>query len=149
VRARAETVTSLAAAVAAAARAGGARFDFMDLSGAVKGYATGRPEGEAAAEIAWRLGVDLAALAGACDGLEAIGYAADPARLRLDLEANRALGGDLSVVLRPMPPDCDSAENLREKVSLARELGLRRVDFYHYGLMRLDALDLIGEALGP
>jgi hypothetical protein len=149
VRARAETVTSLAAAVAAAARAGGARFDFMDLSGAVKGYATGRPEGEAAAEIAWRLGVDLAALAGACDGLEAIGYAADPARLRFDLEAYRALGGDLSVVLRPMPPDCDSAENLREKVSLARELGLRRVDFYHYGLMRLDALDLIGEALGP
>jgi hypothetical protein len=30
---------------------------------------------------------------------------------------------------------------------LARELGLARVDFYHYGLMRLDALDRIGAAL--
>jgi hypothetical protein len=46
-----------------------------------------------------------------------------------------------------MPPDSDSASNLREKVRIARELGLRRVDFYHYGLMRLDALDLFREAL--
>jgi hypothetical protein len=149
VRARAETVTMLAASVAHAAHSGGARFDFMDLSGAVKGYATGQPEGEAAAAIAWKLGVDLPALAGACDGLEAIGYAADPARLRFDLEAYRALGGELSVVLRPMPPDSGSAPNLREKVRLARKFGLRRVDFYHYGLMRLDALDLIREALEP
>jgi hypothetical protein len=147
VRARAEAVTTLAASVTEAARAGGARLEFMDLSGAVKGYATGKPEGEASAEIAWRLGVDLPALASVCDGLEAIGYARDPARLRFDLDAYHAFGGDLSVVLRPMPPDCDSAANLREKVRLARDLGLRRVDFYHYGLMRLDALDLIREAL--
>ena len=50
-------------------------------------------------------------------------------------------------MLRPAPPDCDSAENLREKVVLARERGLGRVDFYHYGLMRLDALDRIRAAL--
>jgi hypothetical protein len=149
VRARAKTVTTLAAAVAEAARGGGARLEFMDLSGAVKGYATGKPEGEAAAAIAWRLGVDLPALAGTCDGLEAIGYAADPERLRFELEAYRALADEVAVVLRPMSPDCDSASNLREKVRLARELGLRRVDFYHYGLMRLDALDLIREALEP
>ena len=149
VRARAEAVTTLAASVAEAARGGGSRLDFMDLSGAVKGYTTGQPEGGPAAAIAWKLGIDLRALAGACDGLEAIGYAADPARLRFDLEAYRALGGELSVVLRPMPPDSESASNLREKVRLARELGLRRVDFYHYGLMRLDALDLIREALEP
>jgi hypothetical protein len=147
VRARAETVTTLAASVAEKAHGGGARLEFIDLSGAVKGYATGRPEGEPAAAIAWRNGADLPALAEACDGLEAIGYAADPGRLRLDLEAYRAVVDELSVVLRPMPPDCDSASNLREKVALARELGLRRVDFYHYGLMRLDALDLIREAL--
>src|SRR5207248_7433837 len=133
-------VTELAGAVAAAVRAGGARLEFMDLSGAVKGYATGRPDGPPAATIGWKLGVDLPALAGACDGLEAIGYAADPARLRFDLDAYRDVTQDLSVVLRPMPPDCDSAANLREKVRHARELGLRRVDFYHYGLMRLDAL---------
>ncbi len=148
-RAREEVVTSLAAEVAGAVRAEGAELAFMDLSGAVKGYATGRPSGEAAPAIAWQLGVDVAAVAEACGALEAIGYAYDAERLRLDLEAYRALAGDspLSVVLRPMPPDCDSPENLRQKVRLAEELGLARVDFYHYGFMRLDALDWIREAL--
>lgn len=147
--ARRETVTSLAAEAAEAARSGGAAFSFMDLSGAVKGYATGRPVGAPAPTIAWRLGVDVAGVARACDELEAIGYAADPERLGLDLEAYGALAGGraLSVALRPMPPDCDSAENLRAKVLLARELDLERIDFYHYGFMRFDALDWIREAV--
>jgi hypothetical protein len=149
VRAREEVVTTLAADVADAARTEGAALAFMDLSGAVKGYANGRPTGEAAPTMAWQLGVDVAAAARVCGSLEAIGYASDPERLRLDLSAYRALAGDaaLNVVLRPTAPDCDSAENLRAKVDLARELGLARVDFYHYGLMRLDALDRIGAAL--
>jgi hypothetical protein len=148
-RAREEVVTTLVAEVADAARAEGASLAFMDLSGAVKGYATGRPRGEATPSIAWQLGVDLPAIAGACGNLEAIGYAYDPQRLRFDLEAYRALAGEatLSVVVRPIPPDCDSAGNLREKVALAQELALARVDFYHYGFMRLDALDLIRTAV--
>jgi hypothetical protein len=44
-------------------------------------------------------------------------------------------------------PDCDSAENLRHKLRVARELGIGRVDFYRYGLAPLSALDLIREAL--
>ncbi len=52
--ARAETVATLAGEAAAAAAAGGARFAFMDASGAIKGYATGRPEGAPAPTIAWR-----------------------------------------------------------------------------------------------
>ena len=148
-RVRQEVVTTLAADIAGAARAEGTSFVFMDLSGATKGYATGRPTGDAAPSIAWQLGVDLPAVAGACGSIEAIGYAADPERLRFDLEAYRAMAGDgaKSVVLRPMPPDCDSADNLREKVELARELGLARVDFYHYGLMPLGALDRIRAAV--
>ena len=147
-RAREEVVTSLGSDVAAAVRAEGAEFAFMDLSGAIKGYATGRPTGDAAPSIAWQLGVDVAAVAEVCGSLEAIGYARDPGRLRIDLEAYRKLAGEapLSVVLRPAPPDCDSPQNLREKIRLAAELDLARVDFYHYGLMRLDALDLIREA---
>jgi hypothetical protein len=43
-----------------------------------------------------------------------------------------------------MWPDCDSAANLRAKVEVA---GDRRVDFYHYGLMQLDALDWIRTTL--
>src|SRR5207302_4835365 len=40
---RAETVTTLVAEAAEAASAAGKQLVFMDLSGAVKGYATGRP----------------------------------------------------------------------------------------------------------
>jgi hypothetical protein len=121
----------------------------MDLSGATKGYATGQPSGEAAPAIAWQLGIDLPAVATGCGRLEAIGYASDPDRLRFDLEAYRAVvrDGALGVVLRPVPPDTDSTENLRAKVDLARELGLTRVDFYHYGLMPLGALDRIRAAV--
>jgi hypothetical protein len=148
--ARAERVASLAREVAAAAGAEGARFAFLDASGAVKGYATGRPEGDAAPSIAWRLGVDVDAVACACGSLEAIAYAADPARVRLDLEAYRSSlsqDGTLSAALRPMLPDCESAENLAEKLRVARAVGLERVDFYHYGLAPLAALDRIQEAL--
>jgi hypothetical protein len=144
---REHVVSSLVQEVADVARAGGAELEVLDSSGAMKGYATGRPTGGPAPTVAWQLGLDLDAVAGSCDGIEAIGYAADPERVRGDLEAygDRAV----SVVLRPAAPDCDSAENLRAKVALARARGLRRVDFYHYGLMRLDALDRIRAALAP
>jgi hypothetical protein len=148
-RVRQEVVTSLAGEVAEAASAGGADVAFMDLSGATKGYATGQPAGEPAPEIAWQLGVDLTAVSSVCGGVEAIGYARDPDRLRIDLEAYRRTIGSagLGVVLRPTLPDCEAPGNLRKKVRLARELGLDRVSFYHYGLMRLDALDWIREAV--
>ncbi len=148
-QAREETVASLAAEAAAAARAEGASFAFMDLSGAVKGYATGRPTGDAAPTIAWKLGVELTAVGEACGSIAAIGYAADPERLRFDLEAYRAVApsAGISVAMRPMAPDCDSAENLAAKLRVAREAGVERTHFYHYGFMRLESLDLVQEAL--
>ena len=140
---RERVVTSLVEEVAEAA--GETEFEFIDLSGAVKGYADGRPTGPPAPSIAWQLGVDVPSVARACEGIEAIGYAADPERIRGDLEAY----GDaaVSVIFRPTTPDCDSPENLRSKVELVRERGLRRADFYHYGFMRLDALDWISAAV--
>jgi hypothetical protein len=140
---REQVVTSLVEEVAEAA--GDTPFEFIELSGAVKGYATGRPTGAPAPSIAWQLGVDVDAVARACDGIEAIGYAADPERIRGDLDAY----GDaaVSVIFRPTTPDCESAEDVRAKVDLARERGLHRTDFYHYGFMRLDALDWIHAAL--
>jgi hypothetical protein len=140
---REEIVTSLVAEVAEAASP--VPLEPLDLSGAVLGYAHGRPAGPPAPSIAWRLGVDVPAVAEASAGIEAIGYAADPQRVRGDLDAY----GDaaVSVIYRPAIPDCESADNLRAKLDLARAHGLRRVDFYHYGLMRLDALDLVRDAL--
>jgi hypothetical protein len=149
VAAREATVAALVREAAEAAREAGAAFTFMDLSGAVKGYATGRPTGDAAPSIAWKLGVDLVAVAAACGSLAAIGYAADPERLRFDLEGYQAVAGgaELSVALRPMAPDCDSAENLAAKLRVAQDLGLARAHFYHYGFMRLETLDLLDAAL--
>ncbi len=147
---RADAVSTLAGDVAEAVDAQGGRFTFMDLSGAVKGYATGRPQGAPAPTIAWRLGVDIARLAEACHAIQAIGYAYDPDRLQLDLAAYLDLidqNADFSVALRPMDPDCDSSENLAAKLGMCRNLGLTRADFYHYGFMRLSTLDRIHTAL--
>jgi hypothetical protein len=142
-RVREQVVTSLVAEVAEAA--GETPLEFIELSGAVKGYADGRPTGDPSPTIAWQLGVDVQAVAAACDGLQAMGYAADPAWVARDLDTYSA--DAVSVIFRPSTPDCDSAEDLLAKVDLARDRGLRRVDFYHYGLMRLDALDWIRAAL--
>ena len=146
---RADTVTSLVAEAAESAHSTGAAFAFIDLSGAVNGYATGRPQGSPVPDIAWQFGIDARGVAAACGQLEAIGYAADPERLRLDLTAYRsAIGSEekLSVILRPMAPDCDSPENLATKLAIARELGVVEAGLYHYGFMRLESLDLIRTA---
>ena len=148
IEARTRTVTSLAAEVSAAVADEGARFVFLDLSGAEKGFATGHPTGEAAPTIGWKSGVDAAALAEVCDSVEVTGYAADAGRLRFDLDAYRGLlAFRPGLLLRPMPPDCRSADNLAEKVDVASERGLERLDFYHYGFCRLRSLDWIRESL--
>ena len=147
--ARAETVTSLVAEVSAAVDED-TNVAFLDLSGAEKGFATGQPAGDAAPTIGWQVGIDVTSLAEACDIIEATGYAADPDRLGVDLDAYRHLLADpsqLGLVLRPMPPDCRSADNLAAKIALARERGLKRVDFYHYGFCRLRSLDWIRQSL--
>jgi hypothetical protein len=146
---RCEIVATLAGELAEAAGAQGARLELLDGSGAVKGYATGRPEGDPAPSIAWRLGVDIAACAERGVAIGAIAYAADPARVELDLAAYRALAPDVPLVaaLRPVAPDCDSAENLAAKLRAARRAGADRVDIYHYGLAPLSALDRVRDAL--
>jgi hypothetical protein len=147
---RAGTVVSLVAEAAEVAAAEKATFAFIDLSGAVKGYATGRPQGGPAADISWQFGIDVGGVAAACGQLEAIGYTADPERLRVDLAAYRAAIGPerrLSVIMRPMAPDCDTAENLAAKLGIARQMDVAEVGFYHYGFMRLQSLDLIRSAL--
>jgi hypothetical protein len=79
-----------------------------------------------------------------------VGYTADPDRLRLDLETYRTVIGpdrELAVALRPSAPDSFSPEELRSKVAISREFDAARVDFYHYGFIRLSALDWIRGAL--
>jgi hypothetical protein len=147
--ARCEAVAALVGEVAEAVAEQGARLELLDGSGAAKGYADGRPQGDAAPSIAWRTGVDIAACARAGAAIGAVAYAADPARVELDLAAYRALAPDAPLVaaLRPGQPDCDSPENLAAKLRVARAAGVERVDVYHYGLAPLSALDRVREAL--
>jgi hypothetical protein len=147
--ARVETVTSLVAEVSAVVDES-TSVAFLDLSGAEKGFATGQPVGDAAPTIGWQVGIDVASLAETCDIIEATGYAADPDRLSVDLDGYRPLLADpsqLGLVLRPMAPDCRSAGNLAAKIALARERGLERIDFYHYGFCRLRSLDWVRQSL--
>jgi hypothetical protein len=148
---RTETVTTLVASVARAVADEGSRLVFLDLAGAVKGYADGLPTGGLAREAAWQTGVDPAAIGPVADGYAILGYARDPVRLSADVAAYRLVLGEsgrLRVTLRPGPPDTPSASNLAEKLRLIATAA-DAVDFYSYGLFPLAVLDRIREALAP
>lgn len=145
---RSGVVSSLVEEVVEVLETDGKRLVFLDFSGGVKGYVSGAPEGAAAADIGWQFGIDLERIQRACGEVAVVGYAAAAERLRLDLETYRTvLGEGTTVVLRPVLPDCDSSENLVEKVGLVNSLGIERVAFHSYGLMRLSGLEWIRQAL--
>ena len=150
-RAREFSVATLAGAVHSRLSGTGVRLAFMDAAGAMKGYADGRPGGGPAPEVSWKVGIDPGLVAPHCDEFLAVGYAADPGRVALDLRAYQALLGgraELRVALRPLPPDCHDAANLAAKLAVVREAQASVLDFYHYGFARLESLDLIRDALG-
>ncbi|WP_406442061.1 hypothetical protein OHB14_23920 [Streptomyces sp. NBC_01613] len=151
VRTRTDTVTSLAATVAAAVAAEGSRLVFLDLTGAIKGYADGLPTGPLAVDEAWRTGVDPAAIGAVVPGYAVLAYARDPERIAADVAAHRAVlpgGCSLRAVLRPGFPDTESAEHLAAKTAAATGPGgADAVDFYHYGLVPFPVLDRIPGAL--
>ena len=77
-------------------------------------------------------------------------YAADVERVRLDLEAYRRALADAAlsaVVCGRSPPDCETRrEPRREARARARARADAGGDFYHYGFLRLEALDLVRAA---
>jgi hypothetical protein len=151
--ARLEVITSLAERVTTAVHSVSAdtRVIFLDLSGALLGYATGRPITErTATTISWRDGIDVPAVAQRCDGVGMLGYFADTDRLAREVSAYQVLvpaDRQLEVLLRPMAPDSRSAEELAAKVGVLHRRGIHDIGFYHYGLMRLEALGWIAQAL--
>jgi hypothetical protein len=150
--ARSDVVTSLVAELVGAAREANPETAVVpvDEGGAIKGYTAGQPTGAPAPSIAWRLGVDLREIADAAGALEVMAYASTAERVLIDLEAYASAIPDsakLGVILRPLAPDCDGPANLRAKVDVASALGVDRLDFYHYGLAPLDALDWVKSAL--
>ncbi|KUN84172.1 hypothetical protein [Streptomyces griseoruber] len=151
VRTRAGSATSLAAEVAAAVADEGSHLVFLDLTGAVKGYADGLPTGPLAADEAWRIGVDPAAVGAVVPGYALLAHARDAERVAADAAAYRAVLPQpctLRAVLRPGAPDTVTAEHLRERTAAATGPGRAdAVDFYHYGLVPYPVLDRIPVAL--
>ena len=151
--ARKAVVTSLVAEVTSAihAESPSTRVVFLDLSGATLGFGGGQPATEqAAVEIAWRDGVDLAGVATASDGLGALAYFAALDRFEREVaEYQKVLapGRRLEVVSRPMLPDAASSDALAAKLAVLERLGVDDVAFYHYGFMRLESLHWIARAL--
>lgn len=142
-QARTPIVTTLAASAAEAVAAEGSQMTFLDLTGAVLGYADGRPTGAAAASSAWRIGVDPASLASVVPSYAILCYARDTSRVAEDVTAYRkALGPDttLRAVLRPGLPDTTSADHLAAKAAAALASGASTVDYYQYGLAPLPVL---------
>lgn len=148
VRARIETVTTLAASVADAVAGEGSRLVFLDITGALKGYADGRPSGALASDDAWRIGVDPAAVGAAVAEYAVLGYVRYPTRLNAEVAGYRAAlgaGTPLRVTLRPGAPDTPSAADLATKLVAASDADA--VDFYNYGMYPFPVLDRIGDTL--
>lgn len=143
---RTDLVTSLVEEVAAAVAGEGASLGYIDLTGAVLGYADGMPTGPSAPESAWRFGIDPAAVAAHAEYLT-LAYAQQPARVATDVAAYRKLIGSsrpLRVVLRPGAPDTHDDAQLRAKAGAATAAGADGLDFYQYGLLTDRDLNRIG-----
>lgn len=157
--ARAGVVTDLAAAATGAAAEAGVRLTFLDETIPAQAYATGHGFDPAHVAVRAEMGVDPHALAQAGIHLEEPVYLTDPADAATAIAWYRTQLGPtapLSLLLRPGPPDTPSATPppaasasaaLREKAQLARANNCTELNFYAYGLYRLQALDQIRHAL--
>lgn len=144
-RAGTGAVSEAAGSVTALVRERGRRLSYMDLTGAVLGYDDGLAAGPDAADQAWRLRIDPAAVAAKVDSYSVLGYVRDPARLHRDVGSYRSRVGTtpLRVILRPGHPDASSAAELRDHVDAAVSAGADQVDFYNYGMYDQAILDRV------
>jgi hypothetical protein len=148
-RHRESVVTDIAARVQDVASSQDVSMTFIDHGGAMPHVMKGLGADESPRLLSSRLGIDPAATAKKVDEFGILGYRGTAQELRDVVDAYRPLLGDhpTSMALRPMAPDCTDPGNLAEKVAVAAEAGLSRVDFYHYALAPLNRLDWIAQAL--
>jgi hypothetical protein len=144
--AREAAVTGTAELLAQTAAAHGAGVNFIEPVIAARAYTDGVATGEPG-PVRWGLGTNPASLAASGARLEPTGYLKSPQDLRRELGAYRPALVDAAVVLRPGHPDSAGPEALADKVAVAVELGFAEVNFYNYGLYRLEALDAVRRAI--
>lgn len=151
VGARVATVASLVAEVRDAMTPAGVSLGFIDHAGGMAHVMAGTSADDEVTLSSRKLGVDVAAVANACDEMCLLGYVDTPGRLQALLESYaRALppGTRRCVALRPLLPDCHDAANLGAKVAAVRASGAQGVAFYHYAMMPLARLDWIRRGIG-
>jgi hypothetical protein len=143
--ARRSTVTRLLARVSEAIRAESTATEVVlldDFGVQALGSRDLRP-----ADLAAAHGLGLAAAAREVDRIATCAYFREPARVEAELRDYRRLVGPevpLEAILRPYPPDSESAADLAEKVRAALGVGVSDLAFYNYGHMPLQSLDWIG-----
>ena len=151
VDARMEVVASLVAQVRDALAPSGVKLSFIDHAGAMSHVMLGTSADDEVTASSRKLGIDLPAVAAACDEICALGYVDTRPRVEALLASYaRTLGSHvrLSVMLRPLPPDCHDEESFNGKVAAVLESPATSIGFYHYAMMPLNRLDWIRRALG-
>jgi hypothetical protein len=151
VDARMEVVASLVAEVADALAPSGVKLSFIDHAGQMSHVMLGTSADDEVTVASRKLGIDLPAVAAACDEIWALGYVDTKARLDALLASYvQALGADapLSVMLRPLAPDCHDEANFIAKIAAVLDSPAEGIGFYHYAMMPLQRLDWVGRALG-
>ncbi|HEY0884054.1 MAG TPA: hypothetical protein VGE20_02160, partial [Ramlibacter sp.] len=149
--ARMATVASLVAEVRDAMAPSGVPLSFIDHAGGMAHVMAGTSADDEVTLSSRKLGIDVAAVADACDEMCLLGYVDTPERLQALLASyERALpaGTRRSVALRPLLQDCHAPDNLAAKVAAVRASGAQDVSFYHYAMMPLGRLDWIRRSLG-
>lgn len=147
---RMNVVTTLVAQVRQALAGSGIALAFMDHAGAMSHVMAGTGADDEVTLSSRKLGVDVKAIASACDEVTMLGYVDTPERVGAMLASYRRVLGDtcnLSVALRPLVPDCRGEDNLAAKVAALLAPPVSGVSFYHYAMMPLNRLDWIRHAL--
>jgi hypothetical protein len=143
-------VTSLVAAASEAASGNGTALSFIDPSISSVSYQDGAMSGPPGAERGWQAGIDARSIAEAGAVVEVCAYLAGLDRFEQELAAYRAAvpaPGSLSVVVRPGRPDATGPAEMAAKARAVAVAGCQELNFYGYGLYRLDALDLVRRAV--
>jgi hypothetical protein len=151
VQARMGVVAGLVTEVHQAMAGSGVALSFIDHAGAMSHVMAGTSADDDVTESSRKLGIDLPAVAAACDEISVLGYVDTTQRLQALLASyTKMLGVDraFSVALRPLVPDCRAEENLVAKVAAVLDTPSTAIDFYHYAMMPLNRLDWIRRALG-
>jgi hypothetical protein len=147
---RTQIVAGLVAEVREAMAGSGVQLSFIDHGGAMSHVMLGTSADDEVTASSRRLGIDLPAVAAACDEVCALGYVDTRPRLEALLASYAGAlgpGANWSVMVRPLLPDSRDEESFQGKVAAVLASTAKDIGFYHYAMMPLSRLHWIRRAL--